>query len=346
MQYLEPLFETVRQRVKPPVCIAMGPAKPIAGLVAALCSQGPVDITAFQMDLYAADKLKAILAERELTATVEAAPDLWDLPARFNTVIMPAPAHTDRELKIDLVDQGYHLLQPGGTFITLSEYHGDTQMAKLHKKIFGKCGETPATDNGMAFFSTKTDADRPRRRHEIEFHAKLGDSPPMTFLSRPGTFSYGRFDDGSRALLEVAEIQPDEHVLDLGCGNGAVGCLASTKSGRGGMTTFIDSHLRAVQLAEMNAKANSVPNTTVIANATMAGLKPSGYDVILANPPYYGDSVVSRLFIGSARDHLKPGGRFYIVTKMPTAVVPQIFESFGECDVIENRGYSIVTATS
>ena len=46
------------------------------------------------------------------------------------------------------------------------------------------------------------------------------------------------------------------------------------------------------------------------------------------------------------RELLKRGGRFYIVTKMPTAVVPLIFESFGSCDVIENRGYTVVTASA
>jgi 16S rRNA (guanine1207-N2)-methyltransferase len=27
---------------------------------------------------------------------------------------------------------------------------------------------------------------------------------------------------------------------------------------------------------------------------------------------------------------------------MPTAVMPLIFETFGDCSVIENRGYSVV----
>jgi 16S rRNA (guanine1207-N2)-methyltransferase len=29
---------------------------------------------------------------------------------------------------------------------------------------------------------------------------------------------------------------------------------------------------------------------------------------------------------------------------MPTAVVPMIFETFGDCSVIENRGYSVIMA--
>ena len=35
----------------------------------------------------------------------------------------------------------------------------------------------------------------------------------MNFVSRPGLFSYGRFDNGSRALLEVAELQPGDIVI-------------------------------------------------------------------------------------------------------------------------------------
>ncbi|CAN5263773.1 hypothetical protein BH11PLA2_BH11PLA2_32340 [soil metagenome] len=343
MRFLTDLFATVAHRVKPPVCIALGPARPVAWIVDALKG---MDITCVQMDMYAADKLQQVLAENNHVAAVETLPDLWDLPQKFNTVLIPAVAHTDRELKIDMIDQAWHILNPGGVAITLSEYEGDTTIAKLHKKIYGKCGETPSSEHGMAFFSTKGDETRERRRHEVKFHAKLGTSEPMEFVSRPGIFSYGRFDAGSRALLEVAEILPDEHVLDLGSGVGTVGCLASTKSGRGGMTTFIDSNVRAMVLSQMNAKANNVPNPVFVASATLEGLKMSGYDAILANPPYYGDSMVARLFVGGARDLLKPGGRFYIVTKMPTAVVPQIFEAFGECDVIENRGYSIVTAKS
>lgn len=343
MRFLTDLFESVKHRVKPPVAVALGPPRPVAKLVADL---GPSDVTCFQMDLFQAEKLKTSLAEEGVTADVVSGADLWELPATFNSVILPAIAQTDRELKIDMIEQGWHILQPGGVFLTLSEYERDSQMAKFHKKIFGKCGETPSSESGMAFFSTKADEARPRRRHEVSYHAKLADGPSMSFLSRPGTFSYGRFDNGSRAMIEVAELQPGERVLDLGCGNGVLGCLASTRTGEKGRTTFIDSHLRAIDLTKINIEKNHIPNTTVLASETMSGMEMSIFDVVLANPPYMGDSMVARLFISQSRELLKPRGRFYIVTKMPTAVVPYVFETFGSCDVIENRGYSIVTAVS
>ena len=70
---------------------------------------------------------------------------MWDLPRKFRTVLFPAAAHSDRDLKIDMVEQGFHALEEGGMFITLSEYEKDVQVAKWHKKVFGKCGESPSS---------------------------------------------------------------------------------------------------------------------------------------------------------------------------------------------------------
>lgn len=340
MKHVLELFATVAKRVKPPVCIALGPPWPAANLVKAINSP---DTVCFQMDLHQADRVRECLAELETTAEVIAGPDLWDLEPKFETVLFPAASHADRELKIDMIEQAYHILRPGGTLISLSEYEKDTQFAKWQKKVFGKCGESPSSENGMAFWSTKTDEGK-RRRHEIAFHAKLADGSPMEFVSRPGTFSYGRFDDGSRAMIDVVEIEKGDSILDLGCGNGAVGCLLAAKAGPKGSVTFIDSNLRAMALAELNVKANSVTNAKFVAATRLQGLEPKSFNVIVANPPYYAKSDITRLFIEGAKELLKRNGRYYIVTKMPTAVVPLIFETFGDCSVIENRGYSVVIA--
>jgi 16S rRNA (guanine1207-N2)-methyltransferase len=314
----------------------------VANLVKAI---GGVSSTCVQFDLHQAARIRECLDEVGATAEIETVADLWDLPPRFNTVIFPSSAGADRELKLDIVEQAYHVLVPGGLFLTLSEYEKDNQFAKWQKKVYGRCGETPSSEHGMAFFSPKTDDSSDRRRHQITFRAKVGDGPSMSFVSRPGTFSYGRFDHGSRAMLEVAEVRTGDHILDLGCGNGAVGCLASAKAGPTGAVTFIDSNLRAMALAELNAKANNVPNPRFLAATRLEGLGMNEFDVILANPPYYAKSEITRLFVEGTRDLLKTGGRYYIVTKMPTAVVPMIFETYGDCSVIENRGYSVVAAT-
>ena len=251
-----------------------------------------------------------------------------------------------------MIEQGFHVLAPGGQFLTLSEYEKDSLFARRQKKVFGRCGESPSGASGMAFWSRKATgaegeagkAERPRRRHEVGYHAKMPDGLSMEFLSRPGTFSYGRFDGGSRAMLEIADIRPGDHVLDLGCGNGAVGCLAARKAGPAGRVTFVDSNLRSIELAKLNAAANDVTNAEFVASTLLEGLPANTFDVILTNPPYYAKSEITRLFIEGARDLLKPGGRYSLVTKMPTAVMPMIFETFGDCATIDNRGYVVIIA--
>jgi 16S rRNA G1207 methylase RsmC len=130
----------------------------------------------------------------------------------------------------------------------------------------------------------------------------------------------------------------------MGCGNGAVGCLAGAMAGPTGHVTFIDSNVRATALAELNAKANGLANYTCVTNATLAGLENDSFDVILANPPYYANSEVAKLFIGTSRELLRRGGRFYLTTRMPVQTIPEVVETFGDAESVENRGYTILIA--
>jgi 16S rRNA (guanine1207-N2)-methyltransferase len=340
MKHLLELYPTVAAKVVPPVAILLGSPWPVTQLVGAI-GAGP--ITCFQLDVFQGDRLKEKLAQEKLEAEVVVGSDVWDLPTKFRTVIFPASAGADYELKIDMVEQSYQILEDGGRLITLSEYERDHAFSKIHKRIYGACSEAPHSEFGSCFWSTRQ-GDTPRRRHEVKFHARVGDRPSMQFVSRPGTFSYGRFDEGSRAMLEVAQIAAGSSVLDLGCGNGAVGCLASQQAGPTGKITFVDSNARAVALSGLNAAANGVTNIELINSATLADLPRQAYDVVLANPPYYANSEVGRLFIDTGRAVLKPGGKFYYVTKMPVDTIPEIVETFGSVDTIENRGYTVVIA--
>ena len=115
-------------------------------------------LTCAQFDLHQTARVRECLDELGATAEVARGRRTCGTCRRGSTrVIFPASAHADRELKIDVIEQAYHVLNPGGLFLTLSEYEKDNQFAKWQKKVFGKCGETPASENGMAFFSTKTD---------------------------------------------------------------------------------------------------------------------------------------------------------------------------------------------
>src|SRR5438270_10237752 len=120
MSQFLPLLEAAIHRVQAPVALVLGAPRLAAQLAARIDLPGTV---CYQMDLFQADRLREELTAANTKADVRAEADLWDLPAEFQTVIYASPPRAERELKIDLVDQAYHILKPGGLFIALSPVH-------------------------------------------------------------------------------------------------------------------------------------------------------------------------------------------------------------------------------
>jgi 16S rRNA (guanine1207-N2)-methyltransferase len=137
-------------------------------------------------------------------------------------------------------------------------------------------------------------------------------------------------------------VQPGERVLDLGCGCGTNGVFAAQRAGPGGHITFVDSNVRAVALADLNARANGVADFRTVASSRVDGLDEGSFDVVLANPPYYANSAIARLFIERGRALLKPDGRFCLVTKQPAEVADWMIETFDQVEAIPQRGYTIL----
>jgi 16S rRNA G1207 methylase RsmC len=334
------LLEQAMSRIRPPALFVLGAPRLIAQLAARIDLPGTVS---YQMDLHQADRLREEFSSGSINAKVSVAPDLWDLPAEFNTVIYPSPPRAERELKLDMVDQAQHVLQPNGLFVALSPIAPDQFFPKLMKKVYGKAA-TANSSEGTVIWSNRQ-SEHARRRHEVVVQARIGEGESLRFLTRPGVFTYGQLDAGTRALISAAEVNPGDHVLDLGCGAGVAGLAAARKSGPTGHVTFVDSNTRAVALAEQNAKAEGLANFRAIATARFEGLEKGFFDVVLTNPPYYATESIAHLFIERSKDLLKSGGRLYVVTKQLDALEPVVVKLFGEPELYESRGYIIIAAT-
>jgi 16S rRNA (guanine1207-N2)-methyltransferase len=341
MSQFLPLLEAAIQRVQPPVTLVLGAPRLVAQLAARIDQPETV---CYQMDLFQAERLREELAAGNIKAEVRAEPDLWDLPAEFQTVLFPSPPRAERELKIDMVDQAFHILKPGGVFLALSPIHGDQFFPKLVKKIYGKTSVAPVGAEGTVVWAHR-EGERPRRRHEMTVQARVDEGESLRFLTRPGVFTYGQLDAGTRALLAAAEINPGDRILDLGCGAGAAGLAAARRASPDGHITFVDSNLRAIALAEINAKSNGLAHYRTVAAARLEGLDENSFDVILTNPPYYATQSIAQFFVERSKALLKPGGRLYLVTKQFESIEPFVRDAFGEPELYESRGYIILVAT-
>lgn len=333
------LLEIIPEKTRSPLAVILGGSREVAEFAAA---RGEEETVSYQMDCHAANQLQQD-AGPETKIKITIYPDLWDVDGPFATVVYPVSERGERDLKIDMVEQAFHILQEGGYFIVLSTYQHDQLFPPLLKKIFGKV-HVPGAGNGFVYWCQR-EGDRPRRRHEMTFQVQREDQPSLRFLSRPGTFSYGRFDNGARALTEIMEINLGEKILDLGCGCGTNGTIAGLRSGPESHVVFVDSNVRALFLAILNAQQNGLSHFQTIATSEPDKLEVKDFDVVLANPPYFARSQIARLFIDSASKLLRPGGRMYLVTKQPEAISEMLADNFQEADFVFQRSYAVFRAT-
>ncbi len=337
-----PVPEQVRAKARPPLAVVLGSPAEVAHVLHECQEPGSAEPVCYQMDLHQAGRVEDELRERNVPGRVVTTADLWDLPAEFQTALYLPARGGERELKIDMVEQAFHILRPGGLLVVWSSYETDPFFPALLKKIFGR-SHVRNTELDTVLWSPR-EGDRPRRRHEMTFQARIAGGPSCRFLSRPGTFSYGRFDEGARALAEVMEIDDGDRVLDVGCGCGTNGIFAWQRSGPEGFIAFVDSNVRALALAEHNARANGVESCRVVASSRVAGLTERSFDVALANPPYFANSSIARMFIERSQALLKPEGRFYMVTKQLNEMAALVEETFGMVQSVMRRGYTILCA--
>jgi 23S rRNA (guanine1835-N2)-methyltransferase len=151
----------------------------------------------------------------------------------------------------------------------------------------------------------------------------------------PGVFSRERLDIGTRALLPAIPtgVGP-AYIIDLGCGNGALGIQAALGNPEATIT-FIDESHAAVASARCNFERAFADRTArfLVADGLADGITPAA-DLILCNPPFHqqqviGDEIAMRMF-RQAHDALSPGGRLLVVGNRHLGYHLRLRQLFGD----------------
>jgi 16S rRNA G1207 methylase RsmC len=180
-------------------------------------------------------------------------------------------------------------------------------------------------------------------RADIVFSAELR-GRTFQFHSTWGLFSPREIDEGTRLLLQLVAVGPEDDCLDLGCGYGPVGLTLAALAPRG-RTLMVDKDFVAVEFSRRNAQRNGITNATALLSNGLDQIDPAlRFDLIAGNIPAKVGKEMLSLYLHDAHARLRPGGRLYVVTinGLRQFMKRNLAEVFGNYDKLKQGAHYTV----
>ncbi len=273
------------------------------------------------------------------------------------TVVIRAPH--EKVAFVQLLFDAFRALRHGGTcYIAGATSEGIKSAGRLLERAFGNV-VLIAYEGGSRIFSATKNSDAP-------FDDTVFESPYVSFdsfreldvtlrghdlklFSRPGVFSWDHLDEATEVLADQMEIRSGESVLDLGCGSGPLGIVASMLSG-GAPLVMVDSDVEAVRSAQKSAEAAGIRDFRALPSDIAGAVLEEEFDVVVTNPPFHvgkqTELSVPLQFIEDSWEVLKPGGRLFLVANRTLPYELPIRERFGHVSPVhDGRRFKVLSAT-
>lgn len=260
---------------------------------------------------------------------------------------------------LQLLFDAMRALRNGGTcYVAGATNEGVKSAARLLELAFGNA-VLIAYEGGCRILSAQKNSDAP-------FDHAVFESPFVSFdsfreldvtlrgkhlklFSRPGVFSWDHLDEATEILAAQLEIQSGSSVLDIGCGNGALGIIASMLSG-GAPLVMVDSDVEAVRSAQKSAWAAGIGDFRALPSDIAGAVLDEKFDAVVTNPPFHvgkqTELSVPLQFIDDSWEVLKPGGRVFLVANRTLPYELPIRERFGQVSTVyDGRRFKVLSAT-
>lgn len=170
-----------------------------------------------------------------------------------------------------------------------------------------------------------------------------------TFHTRAGVFSRNGIDDGTRLLVESADIRPRHSVIDVGCGYGPIGITAAHVASVG-RVVMVDTNVRAVECASRNicshhlnhARKNGKPRVEAVVGDRFDAVPGERFDRVLSNPPFHAGVDVLHPLVEESHAHMRVHGRLYLVIMRYVGTKRHMEKVFGNCRVVARSDKHVV----
>ena len=164
----------------------------------------------------------------------------------------------------------------------------------------------------------------------------------FTFYSDNGVFCKEHLDFGSRLLLEnIPWNEITGSILDVGCGYGPIGIIASRLTGN--KVTMCDVNKRALHLAKMNAKENKI-DALIIESDCYSNIS-GKYSTIITNPPIRAGKKIVYDILFSAKEYLIPDGTLFLVIHKDQgakSLIKDLEDAYNVQVLEKNKGFFVI----
>lgn len=279
------------------------------------------------------------------------------LPKLGNAAVWPR-AHLGKDFTLSCLARGALALAEGGALWCSARKHkGAESLADAMAALLGNV-DIVDRDQGYRLMRSVHEGhvDEAFAREAIERrYTIVDDALPDTVLhSAPGVFSRKALDDGTRALIEHADVwaqtQPSapRQVIDLCAGIGPLAVWAARR--------FADAHVLAVEsnlvagaLLQGNVERNGVgARVQVLAHDGLpkqlerGAIERGKVELALVNPPTHAERSELVGLLAGLRPWMAPGGRAFVVASRAGTSADGLREAGAAVTVRDVDGYSIL----
>lgn len=223
--------------------------------------------------------------------------------------------------------------------------HMTLTMSELFARIIGPVQASRAEKKARLLHSHLDPALTPEPVTPVRYG--IPDSP-LQLVNHANVFSQQKLDIGTRFLLQqLPDLGHAHSILDLGCGNGALGIYAGWRYPQAALH-FVDDSYLALRSAEDACHLNGLGNSLHFYAADALEDFDGEVDAILCNPPFHEGNrvhtaIAARMFAGAAR-HLTREGCLTIVANRHLDYRPLLQPHFRELQLLAGNPKFVILA--